>query len=116
MFHNLFKVFEIHIFYFSVKILHNVCWFLGTVRIKQMYPDNKEVLYATFAVAKRKPEKSCIYNCDDHPSFNSSPAVHIYDFHIFITSEGSFTYNVHLQRGVVSLSYIISNKPASVKT
>ena len=29
-----------------------------------------------------------------------SPAVHIYDFHIFITSEGSFTYNFHLQRGV----------------
>ena len=29
-----------------------------------------------------------------------SPAVHIYDFHIFITSEGPFTYNFHLQRGV----------------
>ena len=52
------------------------------------------VIYATFAVAERKPEKnsglyririldlnntgaalyqlSCVYNCGDHPSFNSS--------------------------------------------
>ena len=32
--------------------------------------------------------KSWVYNCDDHPSFNSSlhSAVHICDFHIFITS------------------------------
>ena len=37
------------------------------------------VIYVTFAVEKRKPEKnyfrnskSCVYNCDDHPPFNSS--------------------------------------------
>ena len=56
------------------------------------------VIYATFAVAKRKPEKnsglygiqaffcnwkSCVYNCDDHPSLILHSAVHIYDFHIF---------------------------------
>ena len=33
---------HIHVFYFSVKFLHNVCWFLGSVRIKQVYPDITE--------------------------------------------------------------------------
>ena len=83
------------------------------------------VMYATFSVAKRKPEKnsglygiltfelcdtgaalsqqanggqvvrlsfrnckSCVHNCDDHPSFNSSLlSSHIWVSHIFITSE-----------------------------
>ena len=60
-----------------------------------MYPDNKKVLYATFAVAKWKPEKSCVYNWDDHPSFNSSSAVHIYDFHIELKGiVGGFEFTV----------------------
>ena len=33
--------------------------------------------------------KSCVYNCDDLLSYNSSPrSSHIYDFHIFITWKG----------------------------
>ena len=42
------------------------------------------VISTTFAVAERKPEKMK----DDHSSFNST--LHIYDFHIFITSSSSF--------------------------
>ena len=35
--------------------------------------------------------KSCVYDCDDLLSYNSSPrSSHIYDFHIFITASSSF--------------------------
>ena len=62
------------------------------------------VIYMTFAVAKRKPEKnsglygiqaffcngkSCVYNCNDHPSFKSSlhSSHTLYnDFHMFKTA------------------------------
>ena len=55
-------------------------------------------VYATYAVAKRRPEKNIyVYIYSNNSSFRSS---HIYDFHIFIISSLSFhaVYHEPIQR------------------
>ena len=46
------------------------------------------VIDATFAVAKRKPEKILAWK--GFKPLTSVPAILIYDFHIFLTSSSSF--------------------------
>ena len=99
--HITFRDCRVHIF--SDNLSRNSCIYNIIIILSRIYnePIQRPASQKARVRIPYKPEiffffRLSFRNCKSYVS----PAVHIYDFHIFITSEGSFTYNFHLQRGV----------------